>query len=355
MSIAIDARMIEMSGIGTYIQNLIISDIYDVAIGDEKLIHKYNPRIKVISFDAKIYSLKEQLFFPFKKLKKYNVSLIHFPHYNAPIFCKIPFVSTIHDLTHLIFPNFMKNKLARIYSKILIKHSVKKSRHIITVSENSKKDIIDFFKVDKDKITVTYNAIDSDFHYSNSDLSYLFEKYKIDSQKFIYLYVGNLKEHKNLSRLLKAYSQTKYLDKTVLILAGKAFESLDLKSYESKLNISSNVTHTGLISKGELVDLYNLANVFVFPSLYEGFGIPPIEAMACNTPVISSNTSSLPEILGDAALYFDPYSIEQITNALNNIYENEKLRLDLVQKGRNQIKRYDWRKTVEQTRKILNQ
>ena len=348
-TIGIDARMIEMSGIGTYIQHLMGVGIYDFALGREEEIRRYDSDVKVIPYDAPIYSPKEQIGFPNKAVKAAGIEIMHFPHYNVPISYRGKYVTTVHDLTHIIFPEFLGGKAKHVYAKFLMSQALKRASHIFTVSENSKRDIQKYFNIAEDRISITYNGIDNDFRVKNkSEISYLYDKYNIPRDKKLLLYVGNLKPHKNLCTLLKALQALNRED-MYLLLVGKAFKSIDLDEQEKQMGIKDKVIHTGMVSKGELIDLYNLADLFVFPSLYEGFGIPPLEAMACGTPVICSNNSSLPEVVGEAAIMFDPYSIDDICNKIENYtWDNE-----LIQKGFNRVSQFSWQKTVDQVKKIL--
>lgn len=344
--VAIDARMIDMTGIGTYIQHLMGQGIYDYALGIEEQIRKYDKDIKVIPFDAKIYSPKEQIGFPNKEAKQARIELVHFPHYNVPLNYRGRFVVTVHDLTHIILPEFLGNKAKYYYAKFLMNHALKKSEHIFTVSENSKKDIIELFGIKPEKISITYNAVDSDFRVkTEEDVEYLYEKYSVPRNKRILMYVGNLKPHKNLSRLIRAFSQLDDKNDYRLLLVGKAFTSTDLENEEKELGINEYVIHTGMVEKEELVDLYNIADLFVFPSLYEGFGIPPLEAMACGTPVIASNNSSIPEVVGNAAILFDAKDVAEIKNAIEKIVD-EQLINNLIASGKKRVSIFKWDQAV---------
>lgn len=347
MKVAIDARMVEMSGIGTYIQHLLNSDMYDIALGNSEKLNKYNIN-NIIEFDSNIYGLKEQFKFPYKKLKKLKPDILHIPHYNIPIFYRGKMVVTIHDLTHLIYTEFLPNKFAYFYAKFMIGLALKKSEKVITVSENTKKDILERYKVNPDKIEVIYNAAGGEFKKRDkADIEYLYDKYSIPKNKKIIMYVGNLKPHKNLERLLQAFSKINN-ENVVLILVGKAFKRYsELGNIEEKLRISNKVIHTGMVEQEELVDLYNLADLFVFPSLYEGFGIPVLESLACGTPVICSNTSSLPEVGGNVVDYFDPLNIEDIKNKIEKNLEKEK-KINYS----NQLKKFSWDRNIEKTKEI---
>lgn len=351
MKIAIDARMIQMSGIGTYIKTLMGQGIYDIALGDKADIHRVDDSVSVIAYEDKIYGISEQLHFPGRELKKSGADMLHVPHYNVPVFYRGRLAVTIHDLTHLVLPEFLPNKFAYIYAKLMLGYAVRKAEVIFTVSENSKKDIMRFFKVREDKIAVVYNAVDSKFKVKErSEVEYLIDKYKLPHDKKVIMYVGNLKQHKNLGRLLEAYAKMNGKDDTCLVLVGKAFDSEDLTPKIKELGIENNVIRTGIIVDEELVDFYNLADLFVFPSLYEGFGIPPLEAMACGTPVVCSDNSSLPEVVGDAAYTFNPYDTDMIRQAMEKVLSDEELAASLVKKGYERVKIFTPENVINRTK-----
>lgn len=351
MKIAIDARMIQMSGIGTYIKTLMGQGIYDIALGNEKDIHRVDESVDVIDYADKIYGVSEQLHFPSKALKKSGADMLHVPHYNVPVFYRGRLAVTIHDLTHLVLPEFLPNKFAYIYAKLIIGYAVRKADIIFTVSENSKRDIMKFFKVREDKIDVVYNAVDSKFvKKERSSVEYLIDKYSLPRDRKVIMYVGNLKPHKNLLRLLEAYAKMEGRDDTCLVLVGKAFDSEDLSPKIKELGIERNVIRTGIIVDDELVDFYNLADLFVFPSLYEGFGIPPLEAMACGTPVVCSDNSSLPEVVGDAAYMFDACDTEMMRGAMEKVLSDENLAAALVKKGYERVKIFTPESVINRTK-----
>lgn len=351
MKVAVDARMINMSGIGTYIQNLMKNNCYTIALGNEKEIKDVNKNLEIVDFDTPIYGIKEQLKFPYKKLRKLKPDILHVPHYNVPIFYRGKMITTIHDLTHLVLPEFLPNKFAKFYAKFMMKMAIKKSFKIITVSENTKKDIIEYFKVDSDKIEVIYNGVGEEFvKKDKKKTQYVYKKFNIPTNKKVLMYVGNLKPHKNLERLLEAYSKTKCKKDTCLLLVGKAFENYNvLEDKEKELRINNNVIHTGIVSQEELVDLYNIADLFIFPSLYEGFGLPVLESLKCGTPVICSNNSSVPEVGGDLVGYFDPYNVSKITESIDENLGKE-LDYNVVKKH---IMNFDWKKHAEKMKEVI--
>ncbi len=354
--IAIDARMIEMSGIGTYIQHLMGCGIYDVAVGDEKTIRKYDKNVEVIQFTAPIYKLQEQLHFPERELKKKGVDIIHFPHYNVPLSFKGRYAVTLHDLIHIIYPQYLKNYAEAIYAKLLMGHALKHAEKIFTVSECSKKDIEKYFHIDPSKINITYNAVDGDFFREKDrrEVVYLLDKFHLPVGKKIILYVGNIKPHKNLSVLLQAYASLPNRDDYVVILVGKSFGTVPIQNMMEENGLSNGVNATGAVTDNELVDLYNLADVFVFPSLYEGFGIPPLEAMSCGTPVICSNASSLPEVVGDSALLFDPLNSKELRDDIEQIFTDAQLKNELKMKGFERAKAFQWERTQNIVKRELS-
>jgi len=265
---------------------------------------------------------------------------------NIPIFYRGKLVVTIHDLTTLKFSKFLLTRFHYYYCKFMIWLACRKAIKILTVSENTKKDIISFFNVDPDKISVTPLAAGKEFiHKDKSEVLHLQKKYNIPADKKIILYVGNLLQHKNLSTLLKAFDLLKNKDECNLVIIGRTLKK------RLKLNLNrQSIICTGFVTLEDLIDFYNLADLLVFPSLYEGFGLPVLESFACGTPVACSRTSSLPEVGGEFAFYFDPLDENdmaiQIENALKSKQTPEELR--------DYALRFSWEKTAEQTLNALN-
>lgn len=332
---AIDARMIEESGIGTYIRMMLRTGKYSVALGSEKEIRKYDSRIEVIPFEEKIYSIGEQLRYPCKQLKKSGVTVLHSPHYNAPLFWSRKLIVTIHDLIHLKFPQYLPNRLAYVYAWVMMKFDCIRADKIFTVSKFTKQDLQSTLHAKGDKIAITYNTIERCFKKREEEaVRYLRNKYGISQNNRIVLYVGNIKPHKNVKRLVEAFQEIHKEDIT-LVLVGKSFRKTEKDRLLQNCCVDrKRVVMTGVVSKSELVDWYNLADVFVFPSLYEGFGIPPLEAMACGTPVVCSASSSLPEIVGDAAVMVKPRDVNSIQRGIQRVLDmNDADRNNLIEKG----------------------
>lgn len=272
-------------------------------------------------------------------------------HY-GPRFSKIPYIVTIHDLSYLHFPElFRKEDLLQLTN--WSKYSIEKSAHIIVPSKSTKDDIVKNYGVRPDKITVTYEGYNSDLFKpaSKQNVQKAKQKYKIAGEYLIF--IGTLQPRKNIVRLIEAFS--KMADKKIsLVVVGKKgwiYDEILLKSKE--LNIEKRVIFTDFVPDEDLSGLISGAKVYVNPSLWEGFGIPVIEAQACGTPVAVSNTSSLPEIVGDSAVLFDPENTNSIASRIEKVIVSEKLSKDLVQKGFKNIERFSWDKCARETLAVL--
>jgi len=342
LKLAIDSRAITWTGIGTYLRNLLKFIDYAVILGNPALISKTD----VISFTAPIYGIKEQFSFPYKSLRKTKPDILHIPHINIPWFYRGKIAITVHDLTHLIYPEFVAHKkyarlskLVYFYFYFLNWFACRRACHIIAVSKNTKEDIMKIFKVKPEKISVVHLGVGKEFIIKEkSVVEYLRKKYSIPSGKKILLYVGNLTPHKNVEKLINAFAK---INDCCLVLAGKAF---DIFSGDQKAK-ELGIVKTGFISQEELVDLYNLADLFVFPSLYEGFGLPVLESLACGTPVACSNTSSLPEVGGEFAFYFNPLDENNIAMQIDKALHSKQDPKEL----RNYALQFSWEKTAEKT------
>ncbi|RZS99281.1 glycosyltransferase family 4 protein [Aquimarina brevivitae] len=352
MKLVVDLRLIHNSGIGTYIKNifpLLLDHIEDVVVlGDPDIIStfEWSQKVDVISFKAKVYSITEQLLFPVKVPK---CDVFWSPHFNAPLFpvnAKIKIV-TIHDINHLANPHYF-SLLKRKWAKLLYYNAICKSKKIITVSNFSKLEILKHFNIAPNKIVVIPGGIHQDFA-KNSD------KRKIDTlpEKYI-LFVGNIKPHKNLITLLKAYVQLndeiKSLYRIVILGRKDGFITGDPTIFEfiSKHHLQDKVIFTGQVADDTVPSIYKTANLFVFPSLYEGFGLPLLEAMACGIPVISSNSTSLPEVGGEAVLYFDPSNATDLKDKIEGVLSNEEVQNELIAKGYSQIQNFSWKTSALQ-------
>lgn len=264
----------------------------------------------------------------------------------APMLYKNKMV-TIHDLAFMEEPEWFVKKF-RYYYNFLIPRIAHQSKKVITVSDFSRSQLISKLQIAPEEVKVIYNAVSKRFHPTSKK-----EKDAIENPhgKYI-LSVSSLDPRKNFKRLVLAYNQLQPKDTKLLIVGSesKLFTDTQLKEV---IQSNPSIVLTGYVSDQELVRLYQLAEVFVYPSLFEGFGIPPLEAMACGCPTIVSNTSSLPEVCGDASLYCDPYQPESIALAIQKILNNDILREELIQKGFKQVQNYDWERSTKQLAQII--
>jgi len=258
----------------------------------------------------------------------------------APLFYKHKIV-TIHDTAFLINPKWFSRRFYYFYRFL-----ARNAQTVITVSEFSKKEIIGKMKISPAKIEIIYNAVSSIFKKTDN------ENNKSKYGKYI-LTVSSLAPRKNLKRTIEAFKKLK-LQQYSLVIVGAGHRSLGNKRLNELTNAGEGIIFKGHVEDEELVNLYNNAELFIFPSLYEGFGIPPVEAMSCGCPCVVSNTSCLPEICGKAAEYCDPYDVIDIAKTMNKVLKDFDLRDRLIEKGFQQIKKYSWQKTVDKILKLVN-
>ncbi len=365
MKILIDGRGINKTGIGRYINNTLRELLLIDKKNDYELLIRPEDRaglklsasnLELVDADAKWFGAKEQTEL-INIINNRKPDLVHFTNFNFPVAYKGKFVITIHDLTLLNFKNYRPSAASRLLYKlkdqvmrnVILKQGVKKASAVIVPTRYVKDDVAKTFKVPKNKIVVTKEAVDMDFSSPAINL----EKNGIN--KPFVLYVGNAYPHKNLERMVLAFGRliTKYLLDYQLVIAGKkdSFHN-SLEQAIADANLQDRVVFTGFVSDRELAGLYKNSKLYIFPSLSEGFGLPPLEAMAHGLPVASSNATCLPEVLGDAAVYFDPRSDAEMADAMLSVLSDEKLSNDLIKKGLKQVKKYSWKQTAKETLKI---
>lgn len=281
-------------------------------------------------------------------LKKHKIDHFFSPDSYLSLRTKIPQTVVIHDLAFEHFPEAVSGLVSKFYSYYLPRYA-KKAEQIITVSEFTKHDIIEKYGVDASKISVTYNAADSKFKaLATADQLAVREKY-VDGAPY-FLYVGALHPRKNIERLLLAFDQLKKSREcaTKLLLVGrKAWGNEEMEAAYEGMTFKDDVVFTGRVSDQELVSIYASAFSLVYVPYFEGFGMPIVEAQACGVPVITSNKSSMPEVLGDAGLLVDPFDVNSITNGLLGMYDDEQLRQSVIKKGKLNLRRFDWQKTAD--------
>lgn len=372
--IGIDARMYSIpGGIGRYTRELInglekVDDVNQYIIFiDKEGFGNYEPKnknFKKVLADVGWYGFSEQI----KTLPiwyKAKLDLMHFTHFNKSIFYRKPYVVTIHDLTYSVvakegmkiskLPPIIYMVKYLVYERV-IKDVIKKARKIIVPSYTSKKDIISAYRINSNKVAVTYESVDKSF--SPDERKQVFknleDRFGIRKEKY-FIYVGNASPHKNLKRLILAFDiLAKEKKDFQLVLAGKREKFYTaLEEWVKRDGIGDGrIIFTGVVTDDELKALLANSYACTFPSLAEGFGIPPFEAMASGTPVLTSATSCLPEVCENAAIYFNPYLPESIAEKMKMIIENSKMREEFIKAGFEHIKKFSWEKMASETKDV---
>jgi glycosyltransferase involved in cell wall biosynthesis len=354
MRIVLDLRIYgpKFGGLGRYNQKLLEflvkhdqTNQYIVLLKKRKdLKLPNNFKIEIANYHW--YSVAEQLFLP-RLLNKLQPDLVHFTHFNVPLFYRGKFIVTIHDLIMTKFPSKKTTTLNRVFFilkrvayKITITSAIKRADKIIAVSKFTAEDIKQYFKLSDQqakKIKVIYEGLTKPQIQAGE---------KVDLPEKFLLYVGNAYPHKNLEFLITAFAQwhKDNLDYKLILVGNKNYfyQNLEKLTNNNFPELKDKVVFAGFVPDEKLVSYYQQAKVYIFPSLYEGFGLPPLEAMAYDLPVLSSQESCLPEILEQAVLYFDPHNPTDLQNKLNQLLTDNDLRNDLIRKGQSQIDKYSW-------------
>ncbi|MBX4270355.1 glycosyltransferase family 4 protein [Clostridium estertheticum] len=365
MKIAIDARGINLyngTGIGTYTENVLKNLITIDSVNNYHIFWSGNnfesikkENCKIIMTSKKHQRFFEDYYFP-ENISKENIDIYHMPQngigFSQAISCKK--VVTIHDL----IPYVMPETVGRGYLLKFLKEMpmiVGNSDGIITVSEFSKRDILKYFPIDESKIFVTPLAADSKYtpldklHCKN----FLEKAYNLNNP--FLLYIGGFSERKNVASAITAFSKV-YKDLSEnydLVIVGDYRDSgQKLMKLTNELNMLSHVIFSGFVPEEHLPLFYNSCDALIYPSFYEGFGLPPLEAMNCGTPVIASNLTSIPEVVGDTGILINPYDIEGIALAIGNLLSNENLRSELSAKALLRAKQFSWQNTAGRTLKV---
>ena len=286
-----------------------------------------------------------------------KLDLFHATDTCGPRLNKIGLVTTIHDLAFFRFPD-TASPLNRHYLTSTIQASLKRSARVIAVSNSTKRDLINLFNIPEEKIRVVYLGVDEGFSSvaTPDSLEEVRNGYRLNSP-FI-LFVGAMEPRKNLVNLITAYNsliRESVINHSLVIAGARDRSSKPVFKLVRELGMNGKVIFTGEVAQEDLVALYSAADLFVLPSLYEGFGFPPLEAMACGTPTIVSDVSSLPEIVGNAALKVAPEKPEELARSIRAVLENHVLRHELVTKGLQQAKKFSWRKTAEETLNVYKE
>jgi glycosyltransferase involved in cell wall biosynthesis len=372
MKIGIDIRTLmekNYSGVSEYTLNLIKAILEKDRKNEYKLFYNSGRDIKnrLPVFDYKNVEIVKRRYpnkifnYFLQKILKYpkidkilGVDIFWMPHLNfISLLKESKKILTVHDLSFWRYPDFFSLRRNIWHCIINVKKLARDANKIVAVSENTKYDIMDLAGVSADKIEVIYSGLDGQYKVISRDdknLAVIKEKYGLKDE-FI-LFLGNLEPRKNLVGLIKAYNKFKkdnfWAENIDLVIAGgKGWKTKNIFEEKEKSEYKKSIKFLEYIPREEKVYLYNLASVFVYSSFYEGFGFPPLEAMACGTPVITSSVSSLPEVVGGCSLLINPDSSQEISEAIKIIFSEKKIRDSLVDAGIKRAKELGWEKTAE--------
>lgn len=361
----------QSGGILVYIKNLIDnllilqSDIQLQLFFSQNFLKYYPQYVRLENSEGlrlsgekpKIRIISEPFVWP-RTIRRFQLDLFHSPISYIPFGVRIPAIVTIHDLGFFHFPEHYTKLRCKFLQK-MIALAANKATKIIAISDYTKNDIIETFKINSDKLVRIYEGFDAErfkITYTEEQIQEIRNKYRLP-EKYV-LSVGHLEPRKNYLRLLKAFHQVREQEKIPhkLIIVGREnwlftpfYELLD------QLKLQEAVSFTGFVEQVDLPAVYQLADLFTLPTLFEGFGFPALESMAAGTAVVCSNATSLPEICKQAAVYYNPYDVDDMSDKLIQVLHNEHLKQSLIQKGFENIKRFSWERCAQQTMKVYQQ
>jgi glycosyltransferase involved in cell wall biosynthesis len=363
MHIVIDGRMISNTGIGRWLQNVVVHlmkvksdhEITVLVNRDSEHIRSFGVQTRQLRISMPIYSVREQIVFPLL-LANRRPDVVHFPNFNVPLVDRTPTVLTLCDLIYYIFPQACPSWIGHRYARFMIRMAARKARRIITISEYSKRDLTRHLGCPQEKIAVVYPAIDPAVFRSQDSALVEAVKRRFGIQRPYLFYTGNHEARKNLQRLVDAYRNLPNQKKFQLVMGGR-IDHRRQGFYDgfSDLVANGDVILCGEIPESDLPPLYAGADLFVFPSEYEGFGLPPLEAMAAGVPVVCSGATSLPEVVGDAAVLFEPDKTGELIAAITQVLDSKLLASELREKGLARVRHFSWDVAAQQIMRIYEQ
>jgi glycosyltransferase involved in cell wall biosynthesis len=356
--IAIDARMISpgsMHGIARYVFELLKclttnssghSFFVIVNPGSPLQALEWPDHIKVVEVLGSWISLKQQWELP-KVLKALKADLFHAPSFMAPLACPCRMVMTIHDLNHMVLPQFY-TPFHQFYYQVFVRSCIRRSKYILTVSHFSKEEIVRNLNISSDKVFVTYNGVSDSYRpiVDRLELEYVRELYELP-ERFIFC-LSNNKPHKNVHQLVRAYCHANISIPLVLACPVDASILRTAETYGKK----HLIYFSKFIAEEHLPSVYSMTHLFVYPSTYEGFGLPPLEALSCGAPVVVARSSSLPEVVGDSAIFANPFDYQDIARALEIGVNDTELRARLRDYGVTHARRFSWESMTQETLEI---
>jgi glycosyltransferase involved in cell wall biosynthesis len=368
MRVAIDIRRAGDFGIGTYIRNIINqlartdSETEYLLIGEQRHLQQLDPlpgNYKLLEYGYEPGSFHTHMHLPFL-LRKHDVDILHMPWFYAPAVVPTRLVLTVHDLTDVLAPPVGATPLVQAGRLYFARRALARADRILAVSHSSKRELSRVFGVPEKKVEVVYNALDERFlrEPMPNDADRVLERHAV-TDPFV-LYAGNIKPQKNLPRLIEAFAVAKadlrdrpeYAGLKLLLIGDSAEEHSDLRRAVLRSRVQGEVRFLGFVPHSVLRVFYSRAAAFLFPSLYEGFGLPPLEAMAHGTPVLTSSASSLPEVFADAALLVNPENVFEIARGIRQILTEDVTREALIRRGHDLVRKYSWQRSAEQVREV---
>ena len=373
MRIAIDTRRIGDFGVGTYIRNVVRMLGRTDRQNDYLLVGPAEPLADIgdlpPNFVNAPYSLPDtsaRNYFEFQGiLRKFHCDVLHVPHlFSSPQYIPCRYVVTVHDLLDHFYPPQGESATRRSLRFYFTRRVLCRAERIFAVSNSTRNDIGRLFHIPLSKVEVIYNAIDERFrrgHATDADRQFIAERYQVN-YPFL-LYAGNIRPHKNVIRIIEAFSALKtelekegrLHDLKLIIIGDELSQHPDLRRTVVRSGVTNDVRFLGFLPIDVLRIFYDTAKMFVFPSLYEGFGLPPLEAMAHGTPVVTSNTSSLPEVVGNAAVLVNPENVFDIMRALHRVLVDQSLRERLKRAGYEQSLTFSWESSVERILQVYEE
>ncbi len=364
-NIGIDARKIGDFGIGTYIRNLVQAlgeldrenqYILFVGLQNREILEELPENFRVVIERSPSYSARELVSLSWR-LFRLRLDLYHSTHYVLPAIVPCKAVVTIHDIIHLLYPEFLPSPLAFFYAQRMIRRSLSRGDRIIADSQNTKTDLMEYFDVDGRKIRVVYPGVAESFRsrITQEELDRTLAKFEIERPYL--LFVGNPKPHKNLDNVLKAFARALEIhpfEADLVCVGDRSGIEFKVRQRATQLGLADRLKLLGHVDDEALPALYQGATLFLFPTLYEGFGLPVVEAMASGVPVITSNTSALKEVAEGYAHLVNPLDVEEIAKAIAQCTADQVHRDALISLGSRRAEDFRWTRTAEQTLEVYN-
>jgi glycosyltransferase involved in cell wall biosynthesis len=363
--VGIDARKLKDFGIGSYIRNLVEAmairpeaDRYEFRLyvrrSDRDAVPALPSQFAIVEEDSPGYSVSELTRFSWRLLRD-RLDLFHATHYVVPPLARARVVVTIHDIIHVLYPQFLPNRAAVLYARFMIRRALRRADRIITVSYNSKRDLVDYFGISPASIDVVYNGVAPSFCADVPEGERDRVARRLNLPRPYMLFLGGEKPHKNVRNVLRAFAEARRQHPLphTLVLAGPMPKNRSrVEALIDALELADAVRRPGVVAEEDLPGLFAGADAFLYPTLYEGFGLPVVEAMACGIPVLTSATSALQEIAGGYAHLVDPMDVDAIARGIVVLATDPGRRRELAALGRRRAADFSWDRAAEQTLRV---